>query len=320
MSYILDALQKSSVTDEVEILHGQPQVTSQGLGLPWKIAIAAVLATNLLFLYLWQSDKNPVDNSTSASQIAEPGSTQPPPGQQADENFNSLASPAKAADYYPPRQANTVTGKKTLPGIASPRDLPPPKPVEKPLPSTARTFRPTGAPITIAEPSNSAPQTPAAPVSTPTAQSQLQPQTLQKIPAEIPADIPTETQKETQKEIPPETIAETTQTSEFTGDAENDVASEPTSGGVSQLHELSDGAREALYVLTFSFHIYSDAADLRAVVVNGERLTEGKKITAENGQIFRLLEISDTGVVMQFDHEGVTETVQIPVTEDWKEA
>ncbi len=90
--------------------------------------------------------------------------------------------------------------------------------------------------------------------------------------------------------------------------------------GVSQLNELSDSAKQALHVLTFSFHIYSDDAELRAVVVNGTRLKEGSNITVNNGKEFSLLEILETDVIIEFEHEGTTERVQIPVIEDWKDA
>ena len=95
---------------------------------------------------------------------------------------------------------------------------------------------------------------------------------------------------------------------------------ELATAGVSQLNELSDSARQALHVLTFSVHIYTDDAEFRAVVVNGTRLEQGSKITADNGKEFSLMEILETDVIIEFEHEGATERVRIPVIEDWKDA
>jgi len=324
MSYILDALQRSSAEETTDHLPTQPQATRTGLALGWQVAIGAVLATNLILLYLWQSDKSGADKSgadqgdsgrtaliTQATQESEVIPAQ------------GVTSTTPTQDSYPPRPATPDTNKKTLPGIASPRELPPPRgknpasqqtassgPVVsgQPLPGTAKTFRPTGAAITIAEPSLPLTQSATAPdlaADTQTlAQPAPQPSVLKEQQPETDlAEEPTTTVKEE-----PLRLSETTEPV----DAAN--------ADVSQLYELSDGAREALYVLNFSIHIYSEDADLRAVVVNGKRLLEGNNVTTESGQSFRLVEIFDTGVVVQFEHDGVTETVEIPVNEEWKEA
>ena len=297
MSYILDALQRSSQNELADNPPNQQQATQPSLALPWKIAIGAVLATNLLFLYLWQTgDGNERDSHQIAARYAEPESL-------------------PTQDDYPPPPANPNTRKKTLPGIASPRELPPPQAqaqaqaqglgqsasldqTGQPVAGTARTFRPTGAPITIADP--------------PTPRTSSTPLSAREIAAQALADTESTAPSTPSSRIGPEREPE--RLPDFV------VPTEAASGEVSQLHELSASAREALYVLTFSFHIYSEDADLRAVVVNGERMSEGSNVVAENGQSFRLLEIFDTGVVMQFDHDGTTETVEIPVIEDWKEA
>jgi len=274
MSFILDALQKSSAEDAMEHLNSQPQATSASMGLGWKIAIGAVLASNLLFLYLWQSDRAP-----EAVEIARHTEPQLDAGTHPENTANGASTQGGYAKQSGP--------KKTLPGIASPRDLPLPKPAATPSAGSARTFRPTGAPITIADATPSVD-----PVS---ARVAIQPSDSQLSDSQSSDIQPTDELEPIQA---PTTVGR----------------------GVSQLHELSASAREALYVLTFSIHIYSEDVDLRAVVVNGERLLEGNKVVADNGQSFRLLEIFDTGVIMQFDHEGATETVQIPVNDDWKEA
>ena len=171
MSYILDALQKSSTDGLADGLPSQPQATSAGLALPWKIAIGAVLATNLLFLYLWQTDASNTERS-----VANASPTQQP----VQPELTSRSS----QDYYPPQPVSPNPRKKTLPGIASPRDLPPKAHSQgqlqdlgqttQPLPSTAKTFRPTGAPITIADP--------------PTPGTLTQPQTAREIAAQALAE------------------------------------------------------------------------------------------------------------------------------------
>lgn len=284
MSYILDALQKTSADNTTEALPSPSQSASAGLSLTWKLAIGAVLATNLALLFLWQSERDP-----AVSTAAQTNPALAPPNQTAYPSGNRAPGAVPAA-VRTQNQANATSGtastkKKTLPGIASPRDLPPPKPAAAPANRTAaRTFKPTGAPITIADAKaeENLPDTAIAKTNPRPARP-----TAQQSPAPTTAAKPPLTRQ---------------------------------SRGVLQLSELSEAARESLYVLTFSFHIYADDADLRAVVVNGQRQSEGSKIIADNGQEFRLIEILETGVILQFDHKGTTQTVQIPVIEDWKNA
>lgn len=268
MSYILDALQKSSAVASPEPVSGIPPVRSTGLPLPWKVAIGAVLAANLLLLYLWRTD-----------QAAQPETL-------AD---NNSAAQVRAQQQAPLPSQQTARPKKTLPGIASPRPTQPPAQRQAQAASgtqsstalkagTARVFKPSGAPITIAQ-SNTAESAPS-----PKAQ-----------PAPLSSQ-PTRAQPR------------------------SGTSPSSTQRAASRLSQLSDGAREALYALSFSTHIYGSDSDLRAVVVNGQRLTEGNSVTADNGQEFLLLEIIDNGVIIQFEHEGATESVEIPVMEDWKEA
>lgn len=255
MSYILEALQKSSDQSAGASLNQTPGVQVSGLALPWKIAIGAILLSNVLFLYLWQSDSSAPDSPISASA----------PGPSAGNQPATITSNSRAPVI-----------KKTLPGIASPKPLytetraAQPNSSSQPTPgqgqtasAAPKTFKPTGAPITI-------------------------------------ADSP-EGLRSSELSVPPAPV-------------------ELATPGVSQLNELSDSAKQALHVLTFSFHIYSDDAELRAVVVNGTRLKEGSNITVNNGKEFSLLEILETDVIIEFEHEGTTERVQIPVIEDWKDA
>ena len=88
----------------------------------------------------------------------------------------------------------------------------------------------------------------------------------------------------------------------------------------SALSALSDGARDALKVLSFSFHIYGAESDLRSLGVNGQRVTEGRSITTGNGKVFRIVEITDNGAIIDFEHNGESVSVAIPVMEDWKDS
>jgi general secretion pathway protein B len=71
---------------------------------------------------------------------------------------------------------------------------------------------------------------------------------------------------------------------------------------------MSDAARARFPELSFSTHVYAEDAGLRAVVVNGERLTEGDRL----GNL-RLTNITETGVVFRFENY----LVSISVLDDW---
>jgi hypothetical protein len=84
-------------------------------------------------------------------------------------------------------------------------------------------------------------------------------------------------------------------------------------GRILQLDDLSATARAEINDLNFSTHIYGVDADLRAVVLNGQRLTEGQT----QGK-FELLQILEDGVVLRFVHAGKSLKVEIPLLEDWQ--
>lgn len=71
---------------------------------------------------------------------------------------------------------------------------------------------------------------------------------------------------------------------------------------------LSDAARARFPELSFSTHVYAGDPNLRAVVVNGERLTEGDRL----GNL-RLTNITETGVVFRFEDY----LVSVSVLDDW---
>jgi hypothetical protein len=74
------------------------------------------------------------------------------------------------------------------------------------------------------------------------------------------------------------------------------------------LRELPADARGRFPGLAFSTHVYSEHADLRAVVANGQRLIEGDRI-----QGVQIDEITETGVVLAFERF----LVEVPVFTDW---
>jgi len=284
MSYILDALQKNATENEspepVEKFPGigaptpKPAPHTGGLALPWKLAIGAVLIANVALLLIWRTDS---DRSNLPPTVA--ADSRPPNSTQTQTDFD----------------ANASRGKKPLPGIVSPRELPVPGASPSAGTATAantpRTFKPTGRPITIAgepEPGDLVERT-------------FQPQTT------VAADPPRVVQ--TPEPTP-------TQTAPPTG------TSTPSNRArtASALSSLSDSARTALYALTFSFHIYGSEADLRSVGVNGQRRIEGQAVTTDNGTTFTIAEITDNGAIIEFDHEGKFVSVAIPVMEDWKDS
>jgi len=74
------------------------------------------------------------------------------------------------------------------------------------------------------------------------------------------------------------------------------------------LAALPAAARSRFPELTFSTHIYADDPSLRAVVVNGTRLTEGDSVDG-----VRVDEITESGAVFAFERY----LVSVPVLEDW---
>ena len=149
MSYILDALQKSSAETEPPpapdaVIGTAPATTPApaGLALPWKLAIGAVLLANLGLVFLWQTDRA----ASSPSQPPAPAGPSPDPTYTGIGNQAALANSARAI-----AQPSATTAKKPLPGIVAPRESPPAQTAAN-TSSGARTFAPSGRAITIAEP------------------------------------------------------------------------------------------------------------------------------------------------------------------------
>ena len=71
---------------------------------------------------------------------------------------------------------------------------------------------------------------------------------------------------------------------------------------------LDSNVRARFPDISFSTHVYAADPDLRAVVVNGERLREGDRL----GEL-QLTNITETGVVFRFEQYFVS----VSVLEDW---
>lgn len=74
------------------------------------------------------------------------------------------------------------------------------------------------------------------------------------------------------------------------------------------LRSLPTGVQRRFPSLEFSTHVYADAPDLRAIVVNGTRLTEGERLGA-----LRLEEITEEGAVFAFEDY----LVDVSVLDGW---
>lgn len=77
------------------------------------------------------------------------------------------------------------------------------------------------------------------------------------------------------------------------------------------LQALPAEVRQRLPGIAFSTHIYAEDADLRAIVANGERLTEGERIRG-----LEIVEINEGGVLLAFERY----LVQVPIATDWDES
>lgn len=78
---------------------------------------------------------------------------------------------------------------------------------------------------------------------------------------------------------------------------------------VQELWELPDPVRADFPALTFSFHVYAQAPERRAIIINNRRLREGEAVTSE----LRLERITEDGVIMAFRGHRV----HIPVVQGW---
>ncbi len=76
------------------------------------------------------------------------------------------------------------------------------------------------------------------------------------------------------------------------------------------LSELPSSARAGFPGLTFSTHIFADDPELRAVVINGTRRTEGEMVEG-----MTIEEITEGGVVLHFGEY----LVEISVLESWED-
>jgi hypothetical protein len=85
------------------------------------------------------------------------------------------------------------------------------------------------------------------------------------------------------------------------------VKAEPVRDPV-QLDRLPPDVRRRFPGLAFSTHVYAEDRDLRAVVANGRRLTEGDSLRGVT-----VNEITETGVVLAFD--GFL--IEVPVVGSW---
>jgi hypothetical protein len=74
------------------------------------------------------------------------------------------------------------------------------------------------------------------------------------------------------------------------------------------LGELPTSARSRFPGIAFSSHIYAEDRDLRAIVANGQRLTEGERIRG-----LEILEITESGVVLAFERYAV----EVRIAGDW---
>jgi hypothetical protein len=74
------------------------------------------------------------------------------------------------------------------------------------------------------------------------------------------------------------------------------------------LQDLPADVRRRFPGIAFSTHIYAEDRDLRAVVANGQRLTEGDRIRG-----LMIEEISESGVLLSFEDY----LVDVPLITDW---
>lgn len=90
--------------------------------------------------------------------------------------------------------------------------------------------------------------------------------------------------------------------------ARNTAPSLPTERMEAKLADLPESVRRNFPTLEFSTHIYADDPSLRAIVVNGVRLTEGDPL---EGAVVH--EITEDGAIFEYERY----LVEVPVLDDW---
>lgn len=126
------------------------------------------------------------------------------------------------------------------------------------------------------------------------------PQTSTNIPTAAVAASDVATQPSAA--MAPQTAAETAP-----APADESENSEPVRQLV-QLDRLPPEVRSRFPGLAFSTHVYAEDRDLRAVVANGQRLTEGDSLRGVTVD-----EITETGVILAFDDY----LIEVPVIGYW---
>ena len=275
MSYILEALQKSDTAATVTVT-GPPVVSPAGeLTLGWKLLIGAVLVANLLLAALLLSDRREPAVERAATPAANPA------GAPATANERPPSTPSVA----PPAAAPPAAAQAPKPRMAPP--VPEAAVAAAPVPTRERRTLPgILEPRPLSAPSGGTPAVAAA------------------VAAAARGGV---------SEPAPRPGAQAAVARAPAAPARRPLVELPI-GGVQRLSQISPEVRDRLVTLNFSTHIWGEDVDLRAVVLNGERLVEGN----QQGD-FTLLRILEDGVIMQFDHAGTTQRVSIPVLEDWKE-
>lgn len=137
--------------------------------------------------------------------------------------------------------------------------------------------------------------------------------TADAAPANGPATQTPGASREQTPATPARTTAEATRRVETTPAVATSAptrrpTAKPVPTRILTLQQLPAAQRNRFPQLTFTSHIYADAADLRAVVVNGRRLEEGQRLGA-----VVLESITTDGVVVRFEDYRV----ELSVLEAW---
>ena len=122
------------------------------------------------------------------------------------------------------------------------------------------------------------------------------------VPESTPASTPASTST---------TAAAPTPASEPTAEATPEPATAPPPRPAPVTIALADlpaGTRARFPGIAFSTHIYSEDRDLRAIVANGQRLSEGDRIRG-----LKILAITEAGVTLAFENYRV----EVPIVTDW---
>lgn len=285
MSYLLDALDKDADARDgqtkaswsPELSRSRDDRANSPKPWLWVLCIALLLNAALLALWLWWPASESVNTATSDTEASEQSTESRPPA--VDEPYRPFSQlPAGSAAM--PADSPTASSATPRPSSSGPRPT---------SPTSSERLRIETAPgeRVIAPPGSNA------------------------IIVERPAQAG-DTPSQATVDQPASDVVQPEPATPETADANPQPA--PATPAIDRssfipLDQLDGATRGRFPEFSVSTHVYADDADLRAVVVDRQRLLEGDEVAG-----LPLAHITPTGVVVRFEGK----LIEVSVIDDWE--